>query len=206
MKGVFITFEGGDGSGKSTHARLVAERLEKEGRDVLLTREPGDTVAGKDIREVIVQYELNPRAEVFLFLADRAQHIEEVVRPALEQGKIVICDRFSASTFAYQLAGRQLGDDALVKQMDAFARAGIVPDHTIYLDIAPEEAMKRRQEDTTQDSDRFDDEELAFHTRVRESFVEQATEEKWITLSTMGSQEENREEVYSVVIAILGES
>lgn len=204
MSGTFITFEGGDGSGKSTHARLVAERLEKEGHDVLLTREPGDTPAGKDIREVIVQHTLEPRAELFLFLADRAQHIEEVVKPALAEGKIVICDRFSGSTFAYQLGGRQIGNEELVQKMDAFARADVSPDHTVYLDIDPEEAMKRRKEDATQESDRFDQEEVAFHTRVRESFLQQAKEHGWVVLNTSGTQEENHQNIFEKVKFFLG--
>jgi dTMP kinase len=203
MSGIFLTFEGGDGSGKSTHARLVAQRLQEEGHDVVFTREPGDTPPGKTIREVIIAHELAPRAELLLFLADRSQHVEDVVKPALAEGKIVICDRFSGSTFAYQLGGRELGQEKLVAAMDAFARDGVEPDHTIYLDIEPKEAMKRRKEDAQQESDRFDQEEVDFHTRVRESFLKQAEAQQWVTIDTAGTQKENHEKIYSAVKALV---
>lgn len=203
MTGHFIAFEGGDGSGKSTHARLVAERLQKDGHDVLLTREPGDTPAGKTIREIIIEHTLEPRAELLLFLADRAEHVEKVIRPALEAGKIVICDRFSGSTFAYQLGARGAANKSDVLRMDEFARGGIAPELTVYLDADPEITIKRRKDDPTQETNRFDDEELLFHSRVRESFLEQAQQAGWIKIVTEGNMDENHEKVYTAVKTFL---
>lgn len=204
MSGYFITFEGGDGSGKSTHARLVAQRLEKEGHDVLQTREPGDTPAGKIIREIIIEHTLEPRAELLLFLADRAEHVEKVIRPALEAGKIVICDRFSGSTFAYQLAARGAANTADVLRMDEFARGGITPALTVYLDADPEITIQRRKDDPTQETNRFDEEALVFHRRVRESFLEQADQTGWVKIVTEGDMDDNHDKVYAAVKAFLG--
>lgn len=199
MKGYFITFEGGDGSGKSSHARLLADRLERDGYSVLLTREPGDTAIGATIRSLIIEQSMQHRTELFLFLADRAEHVETVIAPALAKGQIVICDRFSGSTIAYQIGGRQIKNSDLVMQMDEYARDGIVPDETVYLDVPEEVGQKRRLQDTTQESNHFDKEQIDFYQRVRHSFLEQAQREQWIVIDTQGEKEENHEKIYAAI-------
>lgn len=138
MRGVFITFEGPEGSGKSSHVRLLKERLEARGREVLLTREPGGTPLGENIRGLLQHDHAGEppvdRAEVMLFLASRAQLCERVIRPALDRGAWVVCDRFSDSTLAYQGHGRGFDVDTL-RVMNTFATADLVPDLTILLDI-----------------------------------------------------------------------
>lgn len=205
-KGTFIVFEGGEGSGKSHHAQALVYRLQAEGRDVLLTHEPGGTGSevGKAIREIILRKDgdeqVHARTELLLFLANRAQHVEGVILPALAEGKIVICDRFSGSTFAYQLGGRELPDPEMVKNIDAYARAGLEPDRVVFLDVDPAVGLQRRRSATPEALNRIDTEELAFHERVHNYFVQLASDPKWVTVSTQtGTIEENQEKVYSVV-------
>ena len=168
--GKFIVFEGGEGSGKTTQARLLAEYLQKEGREVLLTKEPGgDEGVCKDIRSLLLnpKYKMSPRAELLLFEADRAQHVESVIRPALEAGKIVISDRFDASTFAYQCGGRKLSCE-LFAAINKFATQELTPNFTFWLDIDPEIGLKRNVDAAKRD--RFELEDLDFHRRVRKGF------------------------------------
>ena len=174
---LFITFEGIEGSGKSTHLRALAARLQEMGHAVVATREPGGTPAGAAIRALLLGGErvpLSPLAELFLYCADRTQHVREVVRPALEAGRIVLCDRFSDSTIAYQGFGRGL-DLATVRALDAHARDGVSPDLTFLLDCAVEEGLVRagRRASAT---DRFEREAHAFHERVRAGFLTLARE------------------------------
>ena len=144
-RGQFILFEGGEGSGKTGHSQAVAERLKAEGHDVVWTREPGGSneVCAK-IRETIMMEDVVPRAELLLFLANRAQHVEQVIKPALAEGKIVICDRFSPSTMAYQLSARRLDHPQFIRDMDDYARDGLWPDAIFYLHVPPKEGVKRR--------------------------------------------------------------
>lgn len=170
LKGLFITIEGGEGAGKTTQAQLLHEFLAPR-FPTILTREPGGTPLGERIRDLLFDpglRPLNPRAELFLFLAARAQHIDEVIKPALEKGMIVISDRFSLSSYAYQGFGRGL-DINLLEMMDEFARQGISPDLTIYIDVPPEEGRERLSTATP-----FDEESLDFHRKVREGYLHYA--------------------------------
>jgi dTMP kinase len=173
-----ISFEGVEGSGKSTQLALAAERLRAAGCPVRTTREPGGTPVGDEIRAVLMNAahaKLEPLAEWLLIEAARRQHVEEVLRPALADGAFVLCDRFSDSTEAYQVAGRGL-DAVLVRELDRRVRAGIAPDLTLLFDLDPREglARARRRHPAT---DRFELAELAFHQRVRAGFLEIARRE-----------------------------
>lgn len=175
---LFVTVEGIEGSGKSTLVRALATRLEHRGLDVLTTREPGDTPLGQSIRALLLDAHGDPPtplAELFLYLADRHQHVERVIRPALAAGRLVLCDRFSDSTVAYQGHGRQLGPDT-VRQLDDVARAGIRPDLTILCDCPPEIGLARAA-GRTGARDRLEREPLAFHERVRAGFLALAAAE-----------------------------
>ncbi len=166
---MFITFEGPEGSGKSTLVSALAARLAKEGVDVLTTREPGSGEVGKSIRDLLLSGgDLDDRCELFLFLADRAQHVATLIRPALEQGQTVLCDRFTDSTVVYQGYGRGL-DLPYLRQMNTFATDHLVPQITFLLDIDPAVGLSRITE-----KDRLDDESLAFHERVRAGFLTEA--------------------------------
>lgn len=180
-RGRFIVFEGGEGSGKSTAARAVAQRAHDAGLAVVHTREPGGTTAGELIRDLL-QQELVPWAELFAFLTARAQLVETVIRPALATGALVICDRFSPSTFAYQVHARGL-DKAAVRAADAAATGGLCPDLVVYLDIAPEVGLARKHGEDG--PIRTGLEGLSFHQRVREGYLLQASAAgpgRWITL------------------------
>jgi len=168
---MFITFEGGEGCGKSTHARLLKEYLESSGRRVILTKEPGGTVFGETMRKILLQgdFPLEAQSEIFLFAADRIEHIEKVIRPALSEGKIVISDRFIDSTIAYQLGGRGLPED-LVRYLNWISCRGLIPDITFLLDVKVEEGLKRAL--GRGKADRFEKEILAFHERVRDKYLE----------------------------------
>jgi dTMP kinase len=181
---LFITLEGPDGSGKSTQASRLAERLRRLGREVLLTREPGGTLIGDQIRRVLMSLEntsMNPRTEILLFSASRAQIVHEVIRPHLDAGYIVVCDRFYDSTLAYQGYGHRLDLDAL-KAITAFATGGLVPDLTVLLDVPVEHGLARRHKGG--DWNRLDAYDLAFHTRVREGYFElvKADPGRWLLI------------------------
>jgi dTMP kinase len=168
--GLFVTFEGIEGSGKSTHVRLLARALRDAGREVVETREPGGTALGQALRNLLLapsRTPLEPMAELLLYCADRTQHVAEVIRPALAAGRIVLCDRFSDSTIAYQGYGRGL-DLAAVRAFDARARGGLEPDLTFLLDCPPDVGLARVHKRST--ADRFEQEALAFHEAVRGGF------------------------------------
>lgn len=169
-RGIWVTFEGGDGAGKSTSLKYMAERLIRQGYDVVTTREPGGTPLGEEIRELILHRQQHPRCEMLLFAAARAQHIEEKIKPALAEGKIVLCDRFSMSSYAYQQVARGLGPS--VTMLDDFARGGMWPDFVLYFDVEVEEGIRRLAERAgeTGKSDRLDKETLDFKKRVNEGF------------------------------------
>jgi dTMP kinase len=169
--GLFVTFEGIEGSGKSTHLRLLAGSLRDDGHDVVETREPGGTPLGQALRDLLLapsQTPLDPMAELLLYCADRTQHVAEVIRPALTAGRIVLCDRFSDSTIAYQGYGRGLDLEA-VRALDARARGGLLPDLTFVLDCPPEAGLARVHKRSGA-GDRFEQEALAFHQAVRRGF------------------------------------
>jgi dTMP kinase len=173
VAGLFITLEGIDGCGKTTQARLLAERLRRAGLSVRLTREPGGTEAGEGIRALLLSPDrtVPPGAELFLYLADRSIHIAEVVRPALAEGSVVVCERHTDSTLAYQGYGRGL-DVALLRQLNVLATGGVSPDLTIVLDLDP--AQARLDADRL---DRLESEGEAFLTRVAEGFRRLARDE-----------------------------
>jgi dTMP kinase len=169
----FITFEGVEGSGKSTQLRMAAARLAKKVRPVLATREPGGTRIGRVLRGVVLDRkhrELDPVAEWLLFEADRRQHVREVLRPALDRGAFVLCDRFSDATEAYQLVGRNL-DARLVRRVDELARDGLVPDLTLLYDLEPREGLERKNRRGGKGVGRFEKTALAFHENVRRAYL-----------------------------------
>ncbi|MDQ1706685.1 MAG: dTMP kinase [Frankiaceae bacterium] len=170
--GLFLAFEGGEGAGKSTQARLLDERLRARGYEVVLTFEPGATPIGGRLRETLLDRAntaMSPRTEALLYAADRAQHVAEVIRPALERGAVVITDRFIDSSLAYQAGGRKL-DDHDVRRISRWATGGLLPDLTVLLDLDPAVGLGR----STGPGDRLEAEELAFHRRVRTVFRELA--------------------------------
>ena len=179
MRGKFISFEGPEGGGKSTHAAALAETLRAEGKTVLVTREPGGTRLAELIRGLVREELDDPpvtRAEVLLFLAARAQVVANVIKPALARGEWVLCDRFSDSTFAYQGYGRGI-DVQLLKELNEFSTEGLVPDLTILLDVPPEVSRERlaaRQAATAASGDRIETAGVMFHRRLREGFFELA--------------------------------
>ncbi len=171
MMGLFITFEGVEGSGKTTQMQLLRQHLEARGCTVVLTREPGGTPIAETIRDVLLDPAhgaMAPAAELLLYEAARAQHVAELIRPALEQGKIVLCDRFADSTTAYQGTARGLDYEAL-DRLHRIATNGVWPHLTFVLDMAPEEGLDRARERGR--FDRMEQESLEFHERVRQGFL-----------------------------------
>lgn len=177
MTGFFITLEGGDGSGKSTQARLLAEWCENRGREVVFSREPGGTELGVQLRELVLHSTgyMTPRTEALLYAADRAQNIATVVRPALERGAVVIQDRYIDSSVAYQGAGRVLGADE-IRALSMWATENLVPDLTIVLDLDPEAGRTRLDASRTR-FDRLESEKNEFHERVRAAYLHMAAED-----------------------------
>ena len=202
-RGKFITFEGGEGCGKSTQVKRLKEALEKDGIEVVLTREPGGTWLSEEIRRLIKDQATDApcdRSELLLFLAARAQLVRNVIRPALESGKWVVSDRFSDSTLAYQGYGRGLPLD-LLKNMNDFACEGLKPDLTVLLEVAPDVAHRRlqaREVATNTSADRIELAGDEFHARLARGFREQAKEEPWriVTIDANGSPDEVWEEIW----------
>lgn len=205
MRGKFITFEGGEGCGKSTQVRRLREELEKAGIEVVLTREPGGTPLSEEIRRLIKDQDDDPpcdRSELLLFLAARAQLVKNVIRPALEQGKWVVSDRFSDSTKAYQGYGRGLPLD-VISTVNDFACDGLRPDLTLFLDVAPEIAQARmrcRENATNTAADRIEKAGEAFHARLRQGFAELAAAEpdRIRTVNANGGVEEVWEQIWKL--------
>lgn len=175
---MFITFEGIEGTGKSTQIHKVKEYFEAQGKEVFLTLEPGGSRVGKELRKMLLHVDnkdITPIAELFLYLADRAQHIAQIVRPELEAGKVVLCDRFADSTMVYQGYGRGL-DVPTLKQLNDVAVDGCWPDLTIVLDIDPEIGLKRAmlrniEDGKAKEEGRFEAEHISFHRRIREGYL-----------------------------------
>jgi len=176
MTGLFITFEGGDGSGKTTQISLLHAWCEELGREVVVTREPGGTELGAQLRDIILHSTgfIAPRAEALLYAADRAHHIHTVVKPALERGALVIQDRYFDSSVAYQGAGRVL-DPGEVRNLSLWATENLLPDVTFLLDV-PSELAKERQALEPRKFDRLEAEAIDFHERVRQSYLAIAAE------------------------------
>ena len=173
-KGLFITFEGIDGCGKTTQIELLKEELEKKGYTVLLTREPGAKGLGEKLREILLNYdgEVSSNCESFLFLADRAQHIDTIIKPAIDKGVIVLCDRHTDSTVAYQGYGRQL-DLEQIYQLNKIATNGIIPDITFILDIDIDTSLQR----IGKGRDRMENSGREFFERVRNGYIEISKQE-----------------------------
>lgn len=191
MKGIFITFEGIEGCGKTTQAKLLYEHLLKEARPVLLTEEPGGTEIGFKIRALLLDKNhgsIHPLTELFLYNASRVQHIMEKIRPFLNRGYIVICDRFMDSTFAYQGYGRGI-DMKIINTLDEISRQGLRPDITFLLDIEPELGLKRH---ASKELDRLEMESIEFHRTIRNGYLEIARREpdRIAVIPAAGSVEE----------------
>jgi dTMP kinase len=206
MTGLFITFEGGDGSGKTTQINLLASWLESEGHTVVITREPGGTDLGTELRNIILHREgfIAPRAEALLYAADRSHHIHTLVRPALKRGEIVVQDRYLDSSVAYQGAGRVL-DPTEVREISLWATERLMPDLTVLLDV-PASVAKERQAAGERQYDRLEAEAEDFHTRVRESYLALAAEEpeRFLVIDGESSIEAIHEAIVAKVSDLLG--
>jgi dTMP kinase len=210
-RGRFITFEGPEGSGKSTQLRLLGERLRKAGHDVLETQEPGGTPIGTQIRHVLLDAknrELCPTAELLLMFASRAQNVDQLILPALSAGRTVLSDRFTDSTLVYQGVGRGLGAD-LVYELDRIACRGLIPDLTLMIDIDTETGLARahRRSARTEDSEtRMEDQDVGFHRRVRDAYRQLAGDESRRIRLIDGSQarEVVAEQVWEAVQPLVG--
>jgi dTMP kinase len=198
-RGVFVCFEGGEGSGKSTQSRLLREALTAEGYTVLLTFEPGDTLVGRELRRIVLSPEtgeLADRCEALLYAADKAEHVETVVLPALARGEVVVTDRYVDSTLAYQGSGRSL-DVAEVEQVARWATGDLRPHLTVVLDLEPSAGLGRFE-----GRDRIEGESLEFHERVREAFVAmaKANPDHYLVLDARAPVEE----LHAAIVARLG--
>ena len=211
-KGTFITFEGIEGCGKSSQARMALDLLKKRGVDAVLTREPGGTIVGDALREMLLSREngaLAPMTELLLYMACRAQHVHEIVRPALEAGKTVLCDRFSDSTLAYQGYGRGL-PRKFIAEVNLKAADGLVPDLTILLDCDPAVGLGRvRTRYLGVEGgrvDRLEAEELSFHDRIRQGFLEigRSKPSRFAIIDASGPEAEIAAEVSRVLLRRLG--
>ncbi|HEV7473503.1 MAG TPA: dTMP kinase [Pyrinomonadaceae bacterium] len=208
MAGTFITFEGIDGSGKSTQLRLLAGFLEQSGCKVLLTREPGGTPVGIRLRGALLDAheEVDPLTELLVFAADRAQHVRRVLRPALEAGGVVFSDRYADATAAYQGAGRGFSAE-LISEIIELATEGLKPDLTVLFDLSVEDSTRRtrRRVDGQQQGDRLDAEADDFHVRVREAYLQlaRAEPERIKIVETNGPVQLTHERVKEIVVPFL---
>lgn len=201
--GLFITFEGGEGCGKSTHSRLLLKKLEEQHIAAVLTHEPGGTALGGELRKLLKSRKGSPmsaQAELFLLAASRAQLVAEVIAPALKEGKVVICDRFTHSTMVYQGYGRGL-DFTAIKMVNNMATRHLSPDLIIFLDIAPEEGLVRKRSL----KDRFELEDLSFHRRVRKGYLKMAEAEpdRWLVIDASLPKAKVAETIWGEVSALL---
>ena len=210
MAGTFITFEGIDGSGKSTQLRLVSNYLKELGCQALTTREPGGTGIGLRLRAALLDAEeqVDPLTELLVFAADRAQHVRRVLRPALEAGQVVISDRYADATVAYQGAGRGF-EPSLVSEIIRLATEGLVPDLTLLFDVNVGESTNRttRRSNARNRRDRLDIEHADFHERVRDAYLEIAAAEpgRVKVIDTSGPVEATQERVRTILVPFLKE-
>lgn len=196
----FIVFEGGEGSGKSTQAERLAAALSSEAREVVLTFEPGDTKLGAQVRDLLLHVDVpvDARTELLLMLADRAEHVASVIRPALDRGAIVISDRYSPSTLAYQGVARGLGV-AIVDQLNAVATGGLEPDVVVVLDVSDEVAQQR----VPSGRDRLERAGDDFHATVRGAYRDLAPARGWLVIDGSGPTEDVEALVRAAVIPVL---
>ena len=207
---MFITFEGPDGGGKTTQVAMTVETLKARGYNVLLTREPGGTDIGNQIRHVLhdmKNHAMNPRTELLMYSASRAQIVEEVIKPQLAKGGLVICDRFFDSTYAYQGYGHGLDLNQL-KLITEFATGGLKPDLTVLLDIAPEDSLQRRLSslDKGGEWNRLDAMAIDFHKRVRDGYhaLVAAEPQRWVVVNAAQSVEKVQADILAVLEKRLG--
>lgn len=204
--GIWITLEGGDGSGKTTQSNLLAQWMTDEGRTVVRTREPGGSEVGQLIRDIVLHHrgDIAPRAEALLYAADRAHHVATVVRPALARGEVVLQDRYLDSSVAYQGAGRVL-DGTEVRNLSLWAAEGALPDLTVLLDLDPESARVRLDSDD-KPFDRLESEKADFHGRVRDAYLAlaQAEPERFLILDAAAAPEVIAEQIRERVAALIG--
>ncbi len=194
--GFFVTFEGPDGSGKTTQEKSLTEYLQARGLTVVCTREPGGTEIGEQIRDVIFSEKsgvIRDETEVLLFSAARAQIVGQLIRPALAAGKIVLCDRYADSTLAYQGYGLGLDLGAL-RAITRFATGGLVPDLTFYIDVPVEDGLARKRGG---DVNRLDEKDVAYHRRVRDGYLEMARQEprRWVVIDGTQSREQVQQQI-----------
>lgn len=211
-QGLFVTFEGGEGTGKSTQIRLLADRLRRRGVDVLVTREPGGSPGAEAVRHVILSgaaEEYGTRMEAVLFAAARNDHVEEIIRPALASGAVVLCDRFMDSSRVYQGITGNL-EPAFVQNLERVAVGGVIPDCTIILDIPASEGLRRARLRTgassgSEEPDRFEKEELGTHEKRREAFLDIAEADplRCRVVEAAGTAEEIAEKVLAIVEPLL---
>lgn len=207
---MFITFEGPEGSGKSTQIALLSGWLRGRDQAVLTTREPGGTAIGDRVRAILLDHaasEMSPEAEVLLFSAARAQHVNEVIRPHLESGGVVLCDRFADSTLAYQGYGHRLPLDTLAT-VTAFATGGLRPDLVAYLDIDVQAGLRRKQQHAKDDAgqwNRMEAQALAFHQRVRAGYLEMAAKDsvRWLVVDASQGVEDVQRVLRERVVELL---
>ena len=208
MASAFITFEGIDGSGKSTQLRMLASELRLRGHEVVATREPGGTPLGKRVRKLVLDAEeqVDPLAELLLYAADRAQHVRRLVRPALEAGQFVLSDRYADATVAYQGAGRGFPEE-IVSEVVALATGGLMPDLTLIFDLTVEESVRRAEQRSLKGDkrDRLDAEDAAFHTRVRDAYlrIAAAEPERVHIVDAAGSVQETQSQVMKLVMPFI---
>lgn len=204
-RGLFVTFEGGEGAGKTTLIRRLEKELNQRNHSTLVTREPGGTPLGEQIRLLVLKQhegvQISPRAELLLFLAARAQHLDDVIHPALHTGKIVLCDRFNDSSVAYQGIARGLGQEAVQKLCKATCEA-LEPDLTFYLDLEPAVGMQRAH-NAKRALDRLESEESLFHEKVRQGFLKLAAENPKRIVVVDAGQTPDR--VFRFVLNVLSE-
>ncbi len=201
---LFITFEGGEGSGKSTQARALYNKLLQLAISVLLIHEPGGTPLGKRLRNLLKRkqdIDMSPLSELLMFNAARAQLVDDVIRPELASGKVIICDRYADSTIAYQSYGRGLGLE-MVETINNVASRGLKPDLIVLLDIPVEEGLVRKK---TKERDRFEEEDITFHQRVREGYLKLAADEPehWLVIDATLSKTEIENIIWEGVSRLL---
>jgi dTMP kinase len=209
-KGYFITFEGPDGSGKSTQIKLLYDKLQELNIPCIITREPGGTILGEKMREILKDPLLNSKlsiqTEALLLQTSRAQHVYELIMPALKDGKVVLCDRYSDSSTAYQGMARGLGKD-VIESLNSFATSNLKPDLTIILDLSPEEGLKRAEErDPNEPKDRWEEQKVEFHHKVRNAFLELAANdpERYAVISVQNTIDKTRQMILEKVNNELG--